>query len=224
MLKINLLPNEYKQAEKTPAGSYLIVAACTFLAVSSVCCVAFLYFGVLKSAETMRDIAKEQYENLLPMAKYADDLDAEKKEYIKRSEVIKDIERTRILWTKKIDQLMEVINNQGDTKRHWVWLKDLKVRMTGTRDPGLELKGFEVGDQYEQLSSFNEDLKNHDLFKDDFYAISNPTGAITLNDDMIPCSAIEFSWTLKLKDKSAEKGPTPAKNTAQKSAQNSKKM
>jgi Tfp pilus assembly protein PilN len=203
MLRINLLPNEFRQAERTPLGTFMLLVACTILSVSALCCTAFMYFGILKEAETKRDIAQEEHENLAPMAKYADDLEAEQREYKKRSEVIKEIETTRILWTRKLDQFLDVINSKDNLNRHWVWLSEMKVRMTGSKEPGVELKGFAAGDQYEQLSNFNEDLKNHELYPDDFVAISNPTGSIVVNEKMNPAYAIEFDWTLRLDDKVA---------------------
>ena len=204
MLKINLLPAEFKSTEHASLSALMMLMLCTFLSVSSICCVAYLYFGILKNAEMNRDIAKEEYENLAPMAKYADDLDTEKKEYMKRSLAIKDIETTRIIWTKKIDQLLQVINNHGRIDRHWVWLKDFRVKMGAqSREPGMELKGYVAHDQYEHLSNFNEDLKNHPLFQD-FCAISNPTGSITYEKKMLPPASIEFDWELKLVDKTAQ--------------------
>jgi Tfp pilus assembly protein PilN len=178
-----------------------MIAFCTILAVSSMCVAAYLYFGFLKEAETARDIAKEQYDNLAPMAKYADDLEREKLEYMKRSDVIKEIETTRILWTKKLDQLMAVVNNNGDIDRHWVWLKELKIAMGGSRVNGMNVKGFTVGDQYEQLSNFNEHLKQHELYHNDFISISNPTGSIVYDKKMNPTTAIEFAWDMQLSDK-----------------------
>jgi Tfp pilus assembly protein PilN len=134
------------------------------------------------------------------MAEYADQLDKEKQEYMKRSKVIKEIESARIMWTKKLDQLLHVINNKGDIEEHWVWLKDMKITTGGSRVNGMSLKGFTVGDQYETLSNFNEDLKNHEMFKNDFVAISNPTGSIVTEKKMEPPTAIEFAWDLKLKE------------------------
>jgi len=200
MLKINLLPQDYRQAERKPIGAYLTMVVCTILAMSSVALAGYFYFGLLGDAEAARNIAKEQHDNLAPMAKHADDLDREKQEYIKRSSVIKDIETMRILWTKKLDQLLAVINNKGDVESHWVWLKDLKIAMGGSRTSGMSLKGCTVGDQYETLSNFNEDLKNHELFQGDFSAISNPVGSIVFDKNVEPACAIEFSWELQLNE------------------------
>lgn len=198
MLRVNLLPKEYREPEKTPMGALLMVTVCTLLSVSSLCCVAYMYFGVLKNAEAARDIAKEAYENIAPMAKYADDLDAEKKEYMKRSEVIKDIETTRILWTKKIDQLLKIINNKGDRERHWAWLEDMQIHMGDSPNPGLKLKGYVGGDQFEQLSNFNRDLKTNKIFFEVFESISNPTGKTDWDDKKIPIASIGFDWKLEL--------------------------
>jgi Tfp pilus assembly protein PilN len=190
-----------RQAERKPLGSYMMMTFCTILAVSALCCTAYLYFSVLKEAETNRNIAKEQFENLAPMAKYADDLDKEKKEYTKRSQVIEEIENARILWTRKIDQLLDVVNNGGNTEHHWVWLKDLKIRTGSQRGDSMDLKGYCAGDQFEQLSNFNDHIKKHALFENDFASISNPTGSIAYEKKMKPASAIEFSWEMKLKEK-----------------------
>lgn len=200
MLRINLLPQDYREAERKPLGAYLVMALCTVLAVSSIGTTAYMYFAFLKAAETAKEIAKEKYENLAPMAEYADQLDKEKQEYMKRSKVIKEIESARIMWTKKLDQMLDVVNNKGDIEEHWVWLKDMKITTGGSRVNGMSIKGFTVGDQYETLSNFNEDLKNHEMFKKDFVAISNPTGSIVTEKKMEPPTAIEFAWDLKLKE------------------------
>ena len=93
-----------------------------------------------------------------------------------------------------------MINNNCDVERHCVWLKELKIRMGESRQPGVDLKGFLVGDQYENLSYFNEDVQKHELFINHFKSISNPTGSIVEDDDMLPPQAIEFSWNMELKE------------------------
>jgi len=206
MLKINLLPPEYRKSDGTPIGVLMIILLCTFLSVSSFCCVAWFYFSLLENAQNDMDIAKQEMDNLAPLAKYADNLEKEKTEYMKRSSVITDIETTRILWTKKLDQILDVINNNGDTTNHYVWLDELKINMNGRgKDTGyMKMKGSSVGDQIKQVSSFNRDLRNHELFENDFEKISNPTGESVTDDKMNPSKSIQFDWELTLRDKSTQ--------------------
>jgi len=209
MLKINLLPQEYREFERRTAGTYLMVAAGTVLSVSSLCIVAYLYFVILAGAETERNIVKEEFENLKPMAEYASDLEAEKAEFMQRKNIIRDIEATRIHWTRKLDQLCQVVSNRMNPERHCVWLKEMHARMNDSRQKGIDLKGYLSGDQYEQLSNFNEDLKNHDLFVDDFDSITNPTGTTVIDDKMCPPEAIEYAWTLNLRYKNTVAAKRP---------------
>ena len=212
MLRINLLPQEYRAPEGVSLGMLAMLVGCTLLSVSSICVAAFLYFSVLRDAESRRNIAMEEYENLAPMAKYADDLEAEKRDYMKRDEAIKRIESTRILWTRKIDQLCRVVNDKGHKDRHWAWLKELKMKMgEDVRDAGIELKGYVAGDQYDHLSNFNEDLKDSPLF-DGFRSISNPTGSITYEKERIPHEAIEFDWKLMLETKDSKGVKRPVRS------------
>ena len=216
MLKINLLPPEYREPDRMPVGVLLVIMLCTVLSVSSMCTVGWLYFIVLNEAESARDIAREEQDSLAPMARYADQLEKEKTEYMKRSQVIKEIETTRILWTKKLDQLMDVINNDGNREAHWVWLEELKINMAGrgANQPGaMNLKGFTVGDQIKPASQFNRDLRNHELFQEDFDTISNPTGETVEDDKKLPAMAIAFDWEMTLKNKTPK---PPAKKPAAK--------
>src|SRR5262249_59372853 len=91
-------------------------------------------------------IAQEQLDGLMPRAKYADLLAKEKSELDKRNKTIGEIAASRIVWTRKLDRLSEVVNKDVTTARHKVWLTSADIDTgSDTKARPIRFSGFGPG-------------------------------------------------------------------------------
>lgn len=105
-----------------------------------------------------------------------------------------------MLWSKKLDELCDIIHNKGDRKRHLVWLDTIRSVPSGRLgEGGLYIKGLSGGKEIHRLSDFHLDIKKSEFFED-FDAIDNPEGnVVRFNDGRLPDSAWEFDFNLRFK-------------------------
>ncbi len=202
MIRIDLLPEELRRAERTSPGLFLATVGLVIV----VCCAGFGvgwgYFGLLGSAEADVASAQETFDSRKPRADYSDRLEAEKKDYTARLDHIKDFSDSRILWTKKLDQLASVVDSP-EAGRHTVWLESMTMKMTGGRNMGLNFKGQSESGEVRKVSYFHHDISTGSFFED-FESISNPTAKVVTDEDFDPAEACEFEFVLGLRDRTKD--------------------
>ncbi|MEM7198794.1 MAG: hypothetical protein AAF628_00910 [Planctomycetota bacterium] len=199
MIKINLLPDQYRRAERTSPKLF----AATLLGVVLVCSAfgwfGFVYFGELGKLEVEESATSEDLASKKKQATYYTELLKEKKEYEKRSTTIQSISKSRVLWTRIIDELIDVVNNDGDIERHLAWFKGVTVKPGDKkRGPVLSAPGWVQGDSLKKVADFHEDLEGARFFED-VQAKSPPSGVVETNAKRIPPEALFFNmkWTFK---------------------------
>lgn len=215
MIRIDLLPQEYKRSDAPkPAQLFASVGLAMFFGLAAAG-VAYAWFGIVGGARADVSMAKEVYENKKPQAEYSDRLEAEKKEYTERLDHIKTFSDSRILWTKKLDQLASMIDSPADQDRHNVWLSEMSLKLDGGRDNGLRVKGKSATSEVRRLSNFHHDLSQGEFFKE-FESISNPAGKVVTDEEFEPSAAWEFEFMLGLrgKDEDAKSAKKPAAGAA----------
>ncbi len=224
MIRFNLLPEGYSKSDRTPLPKFAVILTSVAVVASSLALFGYVHFGVLRKAVTERETARSARVALDTDAAYASALEREKAEYRKRSDTIQSIGHSRILWTKKLDQFLDVVNNGGDRERHFIWLKNIDVKpgtansQSSDRDGGtLTMKGFSGGQHLQRLSDFHADLKRPPFF-DDFCEIDDPAGKVVEFDgEYEPRAAWEFELKMRLKPRDAQ----AAKGTEAKAAKKS---
>ncbi len=201
MITINLLPPEYRKVEGTPIARFVA----TTVGVLVIACAAgawgYVHFALLDKARDERTLKEDELKSLKDQAERSQALLREFKEYERRRKTIEQIGASRILWSKKLDELADIIHNKGDVKRHIVWLNS--IRTAGGRFPAspasLVIHGWSGGD-YDRLSVFNGDIKKNEEFFCDFFAVDPPAGtAVPFDDDLVPNSAFDFTFAMDLK-------------------------
>ncbi len=215
MIRINLLPEEYRRKQRT---SFRVLAL--FVAVAAVngllgAWYAWLAFGVANEIDSERAVLQTEMDGVTPQVEYHKSLDGEKKRFAGREEALAKITKTRMLWTKKIDQLVTVINGGGDGKRHMVWLDDLVVVQNSdpkAKSPGsLKAAGHSGSAQFEQVANFLEDLERSP-FLEDFLPPSPPEGTQQHQDEELEPSVVwNFPLKLDIKSKEPPKVEAPKK-------------
>jgi len=221
MIQVNLIPPEHRRKERTPLGQFLAILVAVTLSGASIAGALYVEFGKLREVNSRRDRVVSELQGLMPDARYADALDTEKGEYTRRNDTILEIGRSRVLWSKKFDELWDVVYNRGNEDRHLVWLTKLTCASPnpspGRRwsDGKVFMAGFSGTDKLQRLSDFHADLKGHELFKD-FYYIDNPSGSVQeFTDGREPKAAWKFDLEMKMK---APETPATARGKGAKGA------
>lgn len=224
MIEINLLPSDMRKSDGLPLRRIGVLAAGAVLVSSSLMLALSVHFGMLKTASAELSQAKNRFASLTPEVKYADALAKEQAEYKRRNETIQTISDSRVLWTKKMDQLFDVIDYGEKADRHFVWLNELKVTAPRANAKAkeksggeLEIRGFSATDVLQKYSDFHEDLKQSEFFED-FNYIDDPAGkVVSFQEDVRPAKAWDYHLKMRLQSPSerAKKAAANAKQNKQ---------
>jgi len=209
MIKVNLLPPEYRKVERTPVLRFVTIVCGVILSASAIGAFLYVHFAMLVTVVSEREQLEETYTGKKVEAEKSKALEREKQEYQKRRNTIEQIARNRILWSRKLDELCDIIHNKGDTRRHLVWLDEIRTSAArrgrgrgkdAPASPGtLYIRGYSGGEEIRRLSDFHRDIKESQFFED-FLTLDNPEGqVVTFSDDRVPKSAWQFDFNMVLK-------------------------
>lgn len=199
MIRINLLPEEFRRADRTSPK----VFAASLGALILVCCAGgwfgLCYFGELGELEIRHKNLGETLVAKNEMAKYSDSLVGEKQAYEMREATIRQIGSSRMLWTEFMDQLIDTVNNEGNTQRHLAWFQSVQVAEGNERQgPTITLPGQVQGSQVKKVADFHEDVENSQFFKD-LMSKSPPGGERKLSPKRNPPESYAFNLQLTMK-------------------------
>lgn len=203
MININLLPQEYRRRERTSFKVFGTIMA----SVIAVCCslgyFGHVYLNQFKTVEAKRIQQQEILDSLTPLAAYDDALVAEKAEYSRRSQTIRDIATSRVLWTKVLDQFIDIVNNNGDTTRHLAWFKNMNAKSSGGRfgGPSMSLNAMLASSEWSRQANFLDDIRGHQEFVQDIPhdGVTHPGGRVVKTEGKTPPKAIEFRLDLQMR-------------------------
>ncbi len=205
MIRINLLPEEHRKRTRMPVKRLAAVAA--VVAVNT-CLFAFLghlHFAVANEVEGIHSGHQLDMDSLKPQVAYHDALATEIKLFSSREKTLSDITKNRVLWTRKMDQMIDVVNAGNDVD-HFVWFDDVSAQTqrprrgrTSKSFGSFEANGHSGSDAWNRMANFLDDVvdKNLTTFIDDFDTLNRPQGRKDDTDeDLIP--AVNWVFPLKL--------------------------
>jgi hypothetical protein len=215
MIRINLLPEEYRKSARTPLKLMACIAAIVAVNAGLAAWVGYVHFNVQLQVEGEKSTVQSEMGGLKPQLDYFAALDSESRQYKSREQTLSSITKSRICWTKKLDELIDVCSRGGDGERHLVWFDDLQVVQNldpKAKIPGTVTAGGHSGsDKFAQVANFLEDLEGSP-FISDFEKPSAPEGTQTLVDEsLVPPVAWAFPLKLKMRSRedAAAKSATP---------------
>jgi Tfp pilus assembly protein PilN len=193
MIRINLLPQEYRRSERTSPK----VFAAMLLSVIFVCCtvgwLGYVYFGELGKLQMEHKEVTERLANLNERVNYYNALAKEQADYQQRAKTIEEISKSRVLWTKVFDQLIDTVNNGGDQERHRAWFRSMSVQDGKGKDgPKITMPGWVQGDDIRRVADFHEDLEQTPFFKN-VKSKSLPSGDVNVDPTKTPAESLFFS-------------------------------
>jgi Tfp pilus assembly protein PilN len=220
MIRINLLPEEYRKSTRTPIKLMASIAGIVAVNAALVAWLGYVHFNVELQVESEKSTVQSEMGGLKPQLDYYTSLESESKQYKSREQTLASITKSRICWTKKLDELIDVCSRGGDGERHLVWFDDLQVVQNldpKAKVPGtVSAAGHSGSDKFGQVANFLEDLAGSS-FISDFEKPSDPEGTVQLVDEtLVPPAAWSFPLKLKMKPredsgaKPAAKGGKPA--------------
>lgn len=203
MIRINLLPEEYRRRNRTPIKLLLAFSGAVAINALLLSWWGWLAFGVEAEVASDRAVLQTEMDGITPQVNYHKSLESERARFASREGALAAITKSRIGWTRKVDELIDVINDGGEGRRHFVWLDDLNVSQT----PNARLKsagtvkaaGHSGSNDFAQVANFLEDLERSPFIQD-FSPPAPPEGTQTLVDkELVPSVVWAFPLQLSLK-------------------------
>lgn len=206
MIHINLLPEEYRRKARTPVKVLAALALIVSINGSLLAYWAWLALGVAAEIETNRSVLQVEMDGLTPQVNYHNDLSTEVKAFASREQTLSEITKNRILWTRKIDELIDLVNMGGDGVRHYIWFDDLNIKQEvaqrGKSYGTFKASGHSGSAKWDQVAAFLTDVADPRLtdFIDIFATLASPEGTQNPPDDeLIPSEVWSFPLSLELK-------------------------
>jgi hypothetical protein len=203
MIKINLLPAEYRRRTQTPVKFIVATSCATALSGVLVAVWAWLAFGVAAQVDSTKQVRQMEMDGLSPQVAYNEALQAEVAIFSSREATLSAITKNRILWTEKMDQLVDIVE-AGNEAEHFIWFDDLTVRQEtasrGSANYGsFRANGHSGSGQFNQVANFMDDVVDKDLtnFVRGFNSPKLPEGTKnSREEDLIP--SVNWSFPLSL--------------------------
>jgi hypothetical protein len=153
--------------------------------------------------------AEAEYKNKKARADVSKSLQDEIAGYEARRKAIQEIAKNRILHSRKLDEFLDVVHNNGDRSAYYVWLNGLRVsaprvskRGQSSSGGAFTFDGFAEATEsvaFSRVTKFRESLRKDAFFKD-FNGISMPNfKAVKWGDGLEPSSAGRFSFSMTLR-------------------------
>jgi Tfp pilus assembly protein PilN len=204
MIRVNLLPQEYRKAEGTPLKQFFATVGAVVLGVAVAGFWTYLYFGKLGTAkDELRDLEAAVASQKAGLERVKA-LDARLKELKTQYGKIDEIAKNRVVWSRKLDELWEIVVNPKAANRYEVWLKGISCQTAPPGSKGavggtVQFAGSSAGAPMYRLVDFHEDLSTSSFFKD-FQKITPPYGSREPlpGDDKEPKEGWTFDFQLSL--------------------------
>lgn len=206
MISINLLPDEYRRRAKSPVGMIAAIAASVLVNASLIAYYGYLEFGTSANIETTRSVLQMDLDALKPQVVYHENLEKEIQVRSAREKTLAEITRNRILWTKTIDELMDVVHAGREGIEHFIWFDDIDVKMEGaggnrSGHGSLKAGGHSGSKDYDQVSNFLDDIEDPELSElmTMFAKPEPPEGRVNdADEDLIPSVNWSFPLSMEL--------------------------
>lgn len=212
MITINLLPDEFRRRAQTPVRLFIGVGVAVLVNGGLFAWWSYLHFGVAANVETTRSVLQLDMDGLKPQVDYHQALQAEVATRSAREKTLSEITANRVLWTKVLDELVDVTHSGREGIEHYVWFDDVQVKMeeagAGRRRSSfgsLKAAGHSGSSEYEQVANFLEDIESPTLSQL-MATLNKPADLEAKKNEAEPelIPSVNWSFPLELELKSPE--------------------
>lgn len=239
MIEINLLPPEFRAKSGTPIARFVAIVGGVVVVAAALGIFAWTHLIELARVRDLRATREEEADGQDRRKKYSLDLQAEIDMFERRRTAIQTINRSRTLWSQKVDQLFDIVTNQGGDAPYKAWLENIEVpaQPVGVRPqamPGKPAEGGQVkfkgrlameteSEAPAHISAFHRAItgdpdatgRTTEFFAD-FQRINNPNVRIVASrgraadETLEPPVVAEFRYELSLLPRTGAKAKPPA--------------
>ena len=127
MIRINLLPPECRPQSGTPVARFAAIIAGVVMVLSAGGAYAYTHFIELAKVTELRTSRQAEAQTKERLRDRSLRLQREIDTYEKRRRAIQTINRSRTLWSRKLDQFFDIVTGQGTPETFHVWLDSIEV-------------------------------------------------------------------------------------------------
>jgi cell division protein FtsB len=136
MIRVNLLPPEYRAAAGTPVARFVAIVAGVVAVVGAGCWYSYTHFVQLQKVREVKALREEEASNKERQKDRSLALQREIDEYEQRRKAIHAINRNRVLWSRKLDQFFDLVANREAPYNGWLEELEIPTQMASNRRPG----------------------------------------------------------------------------------------
>jgi len=127
MIQINLLPPEYRPRTGTPMARFVALVAGIVLVLSAGGAYAYTHFIELSKVRELKRSREEEVTSMEMQRDRSLRLQGEIDGYEQRRRAIQTINRSRTLWSRKLDQFFDIVTGRDVDDTSAVWLEEVEV-------------------------------------------------------------------------------------------------
>ena len=127
MIQINLLPPEYRPRTGTPVARFVAIVTGVVLVASATGAYAYTHFIELAKVKELKEVKEAEVRGKEAQRDRSLSIQREIDGYEKRRKAIQTINRSRTLWSRKLDQFFDIVTSQNSEDSYQVWLESLEV-------------------------------------------------------------------------------------------------
>jgi cell division protein FtsB len=127
MIKINLLPPEYRPRSGTPVARFVAIVVGIVMVLSAGGAFAYTHFIELAKVHELKQSRVEEVSSTEMQRDRSLRLKQEIDMYEQRRTAIQTINRSRTLWSRKLDQFFDIVTAQNADESYSLWLDSVDV-------------------------------------------------------------------------------------------------
>ncbi len=127
MIQINLLPPEYRPRTGTPMARFVAIVVGIVMVLSAGGAYAYTHFIELSKVRELKRSRSEEVTSTEMQRDRSQRLQQEIDSYEQRRHAILTINRSRTLWSRKLDQFFEVVTSRDADDSSALWLEEIEV-------------------------------------------------------------------------------------------------
>jgi cell division protein FtsB len=127
MIRINLLPPEYRPRTGTPVARFAAIVVGIVMVLSAGGAYAYTHFIELTKVRELKQSREEEVASTEMQRDRSLRLQQEIDAYAQRRRAIQTINRSRTLWSRKLDQFFDIVTGQDNDDSFALWLDTVEV-------------------------------------------------------------------------------------------------